>query len=507
MRMPLYNSNSFNISISSGKKKAICIQGSAGKAKTRISLSIGSLKTPRIARVAVKRLDISSFPMKLGFIKKHFWVSLKVKGEIILVNINSLSKRFGIAKKEIMQSKEAGGTGRFLGNIMRRRLETVRSGTQEATARLEEKLDKGFKSENALTSDEKAELFSTIEFARLQRVAIPTKEAQDFFLDKTVTHLKASVTVTSSGDDAFIDLPISLGKGSFKTVNVAISYINGEDLAHARLIDVSNENIANIRREAEFLQEFHGTRGIVGTHRIIWDNSVGIFQKKYSHGELVNFMDELRTPRRKRLAAILTSDIAHGLSRIHDKNILHRDIKPQNILIGTDDNGKIIAVITDFGVSVRESGDSKRSEIKGTLPYLSPEFAHDAIHGQPNSAGKPADVWAFGMVLYQMHVDAQSSINIFNSLPGDSNSQKMEFANRLNNLATSPEAREAHLASYPEPDKVDKPIEHLIWRCLRPVPADRPTAQELSISFDTVFNKQHPKEERFRSPSISIDRL
>lgn len=60
--------------------------------------------------------------------------------------------------------------------------------------------------------------------------------------------------------------------------------------------------------------------------------------------------------------------IALGIKSIHKKNIIHRDIKPQNILLDADNNPKIC----DFGCSIKRNIISKIKGIKGTLQYMAP---------------------------------------------------------------------------------------------------------------------------------------
>ncbi len=88
------------------------------------------------------------------------------------------------------------------------------------------------------------------------------------------------------------------------------------------------------------------------------------------------------------------SQIAHGLSDAHEKNIVHRDIKPQNIMIARNDQMKVM----DFGLAKLnvDSALTKAGTSLGTLSYMSPEQAN----GIP--ADFRSDIWSLGVVFYEM---------------------------------------------------------------------------------------------------------
>jgi serine/threonine protein kinase/tetratricopeptide (TPR) repeat protein len=86
--------------------------------------------------------------------------------------------------------------------------------------------------------------------------------------------------------------------------------------------------------------------------------------------------------------------IAQGLRAAHDKNIIHRDIKPHNIMLTAQNQIKIM----DFGLAKLTTGSSmtKTGTSLGTLSYMSPEQAQ----GLP--ADQRSDQWSLGVVLYEM---------------------------------------------------------------------------------------------------------
>lgn len=91
------------------------------------------------------------------------------------------------------------------------------------------------------------------------------------------------------------------------------------------------------------------------------------------------------------------SQIASGVHYCHGMNIIHRDLKLENIMLDTSNNVKII----DFGFATFTTLGNKIKLFCGTPSYMAPE-----IVGKRENPGAPADIWALGVVLYVMLVGA-----------------------------------------------------------------------------------------------------
>ncbi len=84
--------------------------------------------------------------------------------------------------------------------------------------------------------------------------------------------------------------------------------------------------------------------------------------------------------------------VARGIQAAHANNIIHRDIKPQNIIISSD--GKV--KVTDFGIARAASKETIHSDVMGSVHYSSPEQARNGY------VSNRSDIYSLGIVMYEM---------------------------------------------------------------------------------------------------------
>jgi serine/threonine-protein kinase len=96
-------------------------------------------------------------------------------------------------------------------------------------------------------------------------------------------------------------------------------------------------------------------------------------------------------------AARLVTEVCDGLAALHTAEILHRDVKPDNVLLQRGDDGLWHAKLGDFGLArVLRSSLTHTGAFTGTFEYAAPELAG----GEPATAA--ADLYATGIVLYEL---------------------------------------------------------------------------------------------------------
>src|SRR5262249_50340945 len=102
-------------------------------------------------------------------------------------------------------------------------------------------------------------------------------------------------------------------------------------------------------------------------------------------------------PWEARKAAALVSQLARAMHHAHQAGMVHRDLKPGNVLLTKDGTAKV----TDFGLAKRLDVDhslSPTGAVLGTPSYMAPEQAS----GRVGATGPAADVWSLGAILYEL---------------------------------------------------------------------------------------------------------
>lgn len=102
----------------------------------------------------------------------------------------------------------------------------------------------------------------------------------------------------------------------------------------------------------------------------------------------------LKKPIKEKWCQFFFCQLANGLKYLDKYNILHRDIKPKNILLT---NKKKVLKIADFGFAKKQSKNIKLHEtICGSPLYMAPEIMEN------NKYNNQTDLWSIGMILYEM---------------------------------------------------------------------------------------------------------
>ncbi|XP_004516240.1 uncharacterized protein [Cicer arietinum] len=197
-----------------------------------------------------------------------------------------------------------------------------------------------------------------------------------------------------------------LGSGTFGTVyhgkwrgtDVAIKRIKkscftGRSSEQERLT-------AEFWREADILSKLHHPN-VVAFYGVVQDGPGGTMATVTEFmvdGSLrhVLLRKDRYLDRRKRL--IIAMDAAFGMEYLHSKNIVHFDLKCDNLLVNLKDPLRPICKVGDFGLSKIKRNTLVTGGVRGTLPWMAPEL----LNGSSNKVSEKVDVFSFGIVLWEI---------------------------------------------------------------------------------------------------------
>jgi serine/threonine protein kinase len=205
-----------------------------------------------------------------------------------------------------------------------------------------------------------------------------TKDERDLFLTKAVESFQGSIV---QGE--------KLGAGNFGEV---IS-CNVDDTKFA--VKKFRQTELSEAIEVKLLLEFKHENIISGKFLCLLDDHqffcLGMeFMNKTS---LYNFMATRKSLLSKEKVNFICEGLAKGLEYIHQQNVIHRDVKPENILLSSNNEVKL----ADFGLAEDRRKQDPIFGIVGTLPYVPPELWEGT-----NPHNEKVDIWAFGVVFCEL---------------------------------------------------------------------------------------------------------
>lgn len=191
----------------------------------------------------------------------------------------------------------------------------------------------------------------------------------------------------------------TLGKGGMGVVYEAEQLALGRTVAIKMILsgaNASRDQLARFQREAESAARLTHPN-IVAVHEVGEHNGLPFFSLEYVDGKSVSHLLRKSTLTGQDAAKLLLP-VSRAVHYSHEMGVLHRDLKPQNILLTKTGVPKV----ADFGLAKRldvDEGDEKTREgvVIGTPGYMAPEQARSGSPIGPNT-----DVYALGCILYYM---------------------------------------------------------------------------------------------------------
>jgi len=187
-----------------------------------------------------------------------------------------------------------------------------------------------------------------------------------------------------------------LGRGGMGVVYRATESATGKSVALkilSREFSLDPAYVRRFRRETEALARLDHPN-IVRVYHVGEDRGVHYYAMDFVEGRSLGALLSAGERFSIERALDLAVDVAGALGHAHSAGIVHRDIKPGNILIGSDGKPKL----TDFGIArlTYATRMTRTGDIVGTPEYMSPEQAKGA------AVEPPSDVYSLGVVMYEL---------------------------------------------------------------------------------------------------------
>ena len=246
-----------------------------------------------------------------------------------------------------------------------------------------------------------------------------------------------------------------LGKGSYAIVKLATHKITKQKFAikiysKVSLLDSQKRN--TVKNEINILKQLNH-ENIMKLYEVIDNPSSLYLVLEYINGsslldtmkkENIHFFEEKR-------AIKIILQIINGISYCHSKNICHRDLKLENILLIKGDIAKII----DFGFAIKCSKDTYNKLFCGSPSYMPPEIVNKQKY-----IAQYSEIWSLGVLMYAM---------FFGQFPFKGENEDLLFES-INNASII----------FPEYVSLSKGVENVLKKIFVVIPNQRPSLEEIA---------------------------
>ena len=355
--------------------------------------------TQRKNKKSINRLQIFSKNDSNKNLNNNKEKEKDIKSNKIIEKHNSFSN----SNKEIINKKLNSMENEQKNEFIPKRQKS--SGSNNDTTKKESKNES--KSNNIKTKSktiEKSEnLFEDI--SQISKTSTAIKDSS-YYMEKSkklINYIKEFYIKNKKYPDTKIDFYLygrRIGQGAFGKVNLGLNVLTGRVVAIKSFKKTKeakhNSNMNKILYETGLMKRFNHPN-ITKILEVFHDEEYMLIIMEYINGgNLFNFVKKRRKLSEK-TAKFLFRQIILGIKHIHSQNIVHRDIKLENIIIDLNNNVKIC----DFGIGkVINSPDELLYDKCGTPMYMAPEII---LSNKKNGyKGFPVDIWSSGITLYIM---------------------------------------------------------------------------------------------------------
>lgn len=278
-----------------------------------------------------------------------------------------------------------------------------------------------------------------------------------------------------------------LGSGTFGTVyhgkwrgtDVAIKRINdrcfaGKPSEQERMRD-------DFWNEAIKLADLHHPN-VVAFYGVVLDGpggSVATVTEYMVNGSLRTALQKSERNLDKRKRLLIAMDVAFGMEYLHGKNIVHFDLKSDNLLVNLRDPHRPICKVGDLGLSKVKCQTLISGGVRGTLPWMAPEL----LNGSSSLVSEKVDVYSFGIVMWEL-------------LTGEEPYADLHYGAIIGGIVSN-------TLRPPVPEPCDPEWKSLMEWCWAAEPSERPSFTEIANELRSMASKIPPKGQNHQQPQSS----
>ena len=216
---------------------------------------------------------------------------------------------------------------------------------------------------------------------------------------------------------------------------------------------IDDEFVRKFKSEALACKDIR-QENVISAYDVVDEDNMHYIVMEYIEGITLNKYIKQKGKLSNEETINISIQVAKGIQAAHKKGIIHRDIKPQNIVI----NDKGIAKITDFGIARAITSTTKNISVIGTVHYISPEQVRNT------KVDFRSDIYSFGCTMYEM---------ITGEVPFEGEAPLDIIISHIRNNLQAP-----HLKN----SEVYKSLEKIILKATRMIPRERYQNMEDMIS-------------------------